>query len=201
MLVLLETVVPFLLAFEGGRPQTRRLAVTAVLCALAVAGRAAFFMLPSFKPVLAIVIISGAAYGGETGFLVGAVSMLASNILFGQGPWTPWQMLGMGLSGFLAGVIFSGRLRPEKAALCVFGALAALLVYGPTVNFASALIWQPNLNWGMVLAALASGLPFDLIHAGATVIFLWLGAEPMLRKLERMETKYGVMSQTAGKLC
>jgi energy-coupling factor transport system ATP-binding protein len=110
-------------------------------------------------------------------------------------------MLGMGLSGFLAGVIFSGRLRPEKAALCVFGALAALLVYGPTVNFASALIWQPNLNWGMVLAALASGLPFDLIHAGATVIFLWLGAEPMLRKLERMETKYGVMSQTAGKLC
>jgi energy-coupling factor transporter ATP-binding protein EcfA2/uncharacterized membrane protein len=201
MLVLLETAVPFLLAFEGGRPQTRRLAVTAVLCALAVAGRAAFFMLPSFKPVLAIVIISGAAYGGETGFLVGAVSMLASNILFGQGPWTPWQMLGMGLSGFLAGVIFSGRLRPEKAALCVFGALAALLVYGPTVNFASALIWQPNLNWGMVLAALASGLPFDLIHAGATVVFLWLGAEPMLKKLERMETKYGVMSQTAGKLC
>ena len=60
----------------------------ATLCALGVAGRAAFFMLPQFKPVLALTIISGVALGGETGFLVGAVTMLASNVLFSQGPWT-----------------------------------------------------------------------------------------------------------------
>ena len=56
-------------------------------------------MLPQFKPVLALVIISGVAFGGETGFLVGAVTMLVSSILFSQGPWTPWQMFSMGITG------------------------------------------------------------------------------------------------------
>lgn len=77
-----------------------------MLIAVATAGRAAFFMLPNFKPVLAIVIISGAALGKESGFLVGAMSAFVSNFLFGQGPWTPWQMIAMAVVGYLAGLIF-----------------------------------------------------------------------------------------------
>ena len=42
------------------------------------------------------------AFGWETGFLVRAVTMLTSNVLFSQGPWTPWQMFAMGIIGFLA---------------------------------------------------------------------------------------------------
>lgn len=103
LLVLLEIMLPFALLFEGRRPQARELVVVAVLCALGVAGRAAFFMLPQCKPVMALVILSGAALGAQTGFLVGALTMLLSNFLFGQGPWTPWQMVAMGLVGFLAG--------------------------------------------------------------------------------------------------
>ena len=193
--VLFEITVPFLAAFEGRAPQARELAIVAVLCAAAAAGRAAFFMLPSFKPVLAVVIISGAAFGGETGFLVGAVTMLVSNILFGQGPWTPWQMLGMGAAGLAAGVLFGGGFfRADRSSLCVFGALAAVFLYGPILNFASVLIWQPSFTWQMVAAAFVTGLPFDLVHASATVIFLWLGAEPLLQKLDRMKTKYGLMA-------
>lgn len=57
-------------------------------------------------------IISGVALGGESGFLVGALSMLVSNMLFSQGVWTPWQMFCMGIIGFLAGVLFrKGLLR------------------------------------------------------------------------------------------
>ena len=104
--VLLECMVPFFLVFEGRKPQARELVLVASLCALGVAGRAAFFMLPQFKPVLALTIISGVALGGETGFLVGAMTMLASNVLFSQGPWTPFQMFAMGIIGFLAGVLF-----------------------------------------------------------------------------------------------
>ena len=63
-------------------------------------------MLPQFKPVLALTIIAGVAFGGEVGFLVGAMTMLTSNMIFGQGPWTPWQMFAMGIIGFLAGVLF-----------------------------------------------------------------------------------------------
>ncbi len=40
-------------------PQARELVIIAVLCAIGVAGRAAFFMLPQFKPVMALTIIAG----------------------------------------------------------------------------------------------------------------------------------------------
>ena len=120
--VLLECMVPFFLVFEGRKPQARELVLVASLCALGVAGRAAFFMLPQFKPVLALTIISGVALGGETGFLVGAMTMLASNVLFSQGPWTPFQMFAMGIIGFLAGVLFRrGWLRRSRGALILSG--------------------------------------------------------------------------------
>lgn len=195
ILILTEVTAAFLATFEGRAPEARDISLVAVLCALAVAGRAAFFMLPSFKPVLAIVIISGAAFGGETGFLVGAASMLVSNIMFGQGPWTPWQMFAMGLAGFAAGALAdAGLLGLRRLPLCVCGALTAVFLYGPIVNIASVLIWQGQVTPGMILAAFVTGLPFDLIHAAATVTFLWLGAEPMLRQLRRMKTKYGILA-------
>jgi hypothetical protein len=80
--------------------------IIAVLCGIAVAGRAAFFMLPQFKPVVAIVIIAGASLGAESGFIVGALSGFVSNFIFGQGPWTPWQMFAFGMIGFIAGLLF-----------------------------------------------------------------------------------------------
>ena len=106
LLIVIETILPFILVFEGRKPQARELIVIAVLCALGVAGRAAFFMIPQFKPVVAIVIIAGVAFGGEAGFLVGAIVGLVSNMFLGQGPWTPWQMFSFGIIGFLAGVLF-----------------------------------------------------------------------------------------------
>ena len=152
LLVLLACMLPFFMVFEGRKPQARELVIIAVLCALGVAGRAAFFMLPQFKPVLALTIISGVAFGGETGFLVGAMTMLASNFLFSQGPWTPFQMFAAGIIGFLAGVLFrKGWLRRSRAALCVYGALAAILIYGGLMNPTSALIYGRELNWQVLL--------------------------------------------------
>lgn len=90
--VLIECMVPFFLVFESRKPKARELVTIAVLCVIAIAGRSAFFMLPQFKPVLALVIVSGVAFGGETGFLVGAVTVMVSNVLFCQGPWMPWQV-------------------------------------------------------------------------------------------------------------
>ena len=168
--------------------------IIAVLCALGVAGRAAFFMLPQFKPVLALTIISGVAFGGETGFLVGAMTMLASNFLFSQGPWTPFQMFAAGIIGFLAGVLFrKGWLRRSRAALCVYGALAAILIYGGLMNPTSALIYGRELNWQVLVSYYLTGFPMDCVHAAATVLFLWVLAEPMLEKLDRIKTKYGLV--------
>ena len=193
LLVLLECMAPFALIFEGRKPKARELVLIAALCALAVAGRAALFMLPGFKPVAALVILSGVAFGGETGFLVGAMSMLTSNVLFGQGPWTPFQMFAMGLIGFLAGLAFQkGLLRAGRAPLAIFGAVSVVLIYGGLMNPASAILYQPNLSWSVLKAYYLTGFPFDLVHAAATALFLWFGAEPMLEKLERVKRKYGL---------
>ena len=195
LLVLAECMLPFFLVFESRKPKARELVTIAVLCAIGVAGRSAFFMFPQFKPMMALVIISGVAFGGETGFLVGAVTMLASNVLFSQGPWTPWQMFSMGIIGFLAGILFrKGLLRRSRGSLATFGAFAAVVIYGGIMNPASAIMYSAaSLNWKVILAYYVSGLPMDLVHAAATVIFLLIAAEPMLEKLDRIKVKYGLV--------
>ena len=105
-IIIALAMVPFALVFESRKPMARELVVIAVMVAIAVAGRAAFFMVPGFKPVVALVIIAGAALGAESGFAVGALTGFLSNFIFGQGPWTPWQMFAFGIIGFLAGLIF-----------------------------------------------------------------------------------------------
>lgn len=193
--VLVECMLPFFLVFEGRKPKARELVIISVLCALTIAGRAAFFMLPQFKPVLAMTIIAGVAFGGETGFLVGALTMFISNILFSQGPWTPWQMFAAGIIGFLAGILYrKGVLRRTKASLCVFGALSAVLIYGGIMNPTSALIWgSESLNLKIIMSYYLTGFPMDCIHAAATALFLWFIAEPMLEKLDRVKVKYGLV--------
>ena len=193
LLILLECMLPFFLIFEGRKPQARELVLIAVLVALNVAGRAAFFMLPEFKPVVAMTILAGVAFGGETGFLVGAMTMLVSNMLFSQGPWTPWQMFAMGIIGWLAGVLYrKGVLRRGRLSLCIFGVIASTIIYGGIMNPASALMWSNTINWKIILSYYVTGLPVDLVRAIATFFFLWLGAEPMLEKLDRIKVKYGL---------
>lgn len=194
MLIILETMLPFVLVFEDRKPQARELIVIAVLCAIGVAGRGAFFMLPHFKPVVALVIIAGVAFGGEAGFFVGAVTSFVSNMFFGQGPWTPWQMFAFGVIGFLAGVLFrKGLLRRRTSELCVFGFIAALFIYGGIMNPASVLMFQSSPKIEMFLLAFLRGIPVDLVHATSTVIFLYFIAQPMLEKLDRIKVKYGLI--------
>jgi len=196
LLIILETMIPFVMIFEGRKPQARELVVIAVLCTLGVAGRGAFFMLPQFKPVAAMVIISGVAFGGESGFLVGAVTMFVSNMIFGQGPWTPWQMFAMGIIGFLSGVLFKkGLLRRDVVSLAVFGGIAVFFVYGGIMNPASVLMFQYKVTWPAIVTSWVMGAPLDLIHAAATVFFLLLAGEPMLEKLDRIKVKYGLVER------
>lgn len=87
-----------------------------------------------------------------------------------------------------------GVLRRGKLSLCIFGVLCATVIYGGIMNPASALMWAQEINWGILLSYYLTGLPVDLVRAVATFFFLWLGAEPMLEKLDRLKTKYGLAS-------
>lgn len=194
LLIILYTMIPFAMVFENRKPQARELMVIAVLAAIAVAGRSAFFMLPQFKPVVAIVIIAGVSLGAEAGFLVGAVTGFVSNFFFGQGPWTPWQMFCFGMIGFLAGILFKkGWLQKSKLSLCVFGGLSTFLVYGGIINLGSLLMFTSHFSWKALAATYISGFWFDLVHAIATVFFLFILSRPMIEKLDRIKVKYGLI--------
>ncbi len=196
LLVVFFSIVPFFLVFEGRKPQAREIMVISVLAAIGVAGRAAFYMIPSFKPVAAIVILSGVSFGGEAGFLVGCMIMMVSNLFFGQGPWTPWQMFAFGMIGFLAGALFQkGILKASRFSLCVFGFLSVFFVYGGIMNPASILMSYGYITKGSLIAFYISGAPMDLVHAISTVIFLWLLSRPLLEKLERIKRKYGLIQR------
>lgn len=194
LLIIIESMIPFCMMFESRKPKARELIIISVLCALAVAGRAVFFMFPQFKPVVFIVIVAGVCFGGETGFLVGIVSGFVSNFFFGQGPWTPWQMFAFGFIGFLAGVFFKNRLvKTTRVSLSVFGFLTTLIIYGGIMNSASIIMWQNKITWEMLVSAYIAGMPFDLIHAFSNVVFIWFISEIMIEKLERVKIKYGLI--------
>jgi energy-coupling factor transport system substrate-specific component len=194
MAILVYAMVPFGMVFERRRPQARELVVLAVMTAIGVAGRAAFFMVPQFKPVAAIVVITGVCLGPEAGFLVGAMTAFTSNFLFGQGPWTPWQMFAFGVIGFLAGIIFRpGRLPRKTALMVLFGGVATFAVYGPVMDTAALFMFYPRPTTALAVATYASGVPMNLIHASATVVFLAVLARPMTEKLQRIQVKYGLV--------
>ena len=194
LLIIFYTMIPFAMIFEKREPQARELVIIAVLTAIAVAGRGAFFMLPQFKPVVAIVIITGVSLGAESGFLVGAMSGFVSNFFFGQGPWTPWQMFSFGIIGFLGGILFEkGIINKSKLSLCIYGGLSTFFIYGPIVDLASLLIFASHFSWKALIATYASGLWFNVIHAAATVFFLYILSQPMLEKLDRIKIKYGLI--------
>ena len=102
-------------------------------------------------------------------------------------------MFAMGIVGWLAGVLYrKGVLRRSRLSLCVFGVLCSTVIYGGIMNPAAALMWAGKLNWPTVLSYYITGIPVDLVRAAATAAFLLLGAEPMLEKLDRIKTKYGL---------
>lgn len=194
-LLIMEAIFPFLYRFEGRRPKAREIALLAALCGIGILSRAVFFMLPQFKASAAVVILAGICFGSETGFLVGAGTMFASNIFFGQGPWTPWQMAAMGLLGAVAGVLYYARQKaPGRTRLALFGFFAVLLLYGGVMNPASVLMFQNHPTREMFVLAYLQGLPFDVIHGAATFLFLYFAGLPVLEKMERMKTKYGLLN-------
>lgn len=194
LLVLLEAIAPFFIIFEGRKREAREIVTISVLCAIGVAGRLAFYMLPEFKPITAIVIITGVSLGAESGFLVGAVTMLVSNIIFGQGPWTPWQMFALGIIGFLSGIIFRKRNnRPNAIVLALFGFLAAVVIYGGIMNPAAAIMAHARLNKATLISYYVTGFPIDLVNGVATLIFTILLTNPMIDKIERVKKKYDLI--------
>ena len=191
MVVVTASLLLFFLGYEHGRPRLRDTMPVAVLAALAAAGRILFAPIPDFKPVSAIAIIAGAVFGRRNGFMVGALAALVSNFFFGQGPWTPWQMYSWGMVGYGAGLLARAGLFERPAAVYVYG-FAAPIGFGFIMNAWSILGFYGAQSAGQMLALYVLALPFDVVHAVATVVFLLALWKPWRRKLCRVKAKYGL---------
>lgn len=192
--VALLSCLPFFIAFETNENTGRELVVIAVMCAISVVGRLIFAPIPGFKPVTAVVIITGAVLGAEAGFITGSMTALCSNIFFGQGPWTPFQMFSWGIIGFISGLIFFKRQKKNLIFIIIagmlFGVLFSLLMdIWTTVSVSGEFIVNEYI------ACVIAAIPVTIEYAVSNAVFLALLFNPFNKKLERIKTKYGVFVQ------
>ena len=184
LVVVLGCLAVFFAGFEHARPRLRDTMPIAVLAALAAAGRILFAPIPSFKPV---------SFGRRSGFVVGALAALVSNFFFGQGPWTPWQMYGWGLVGYLGGVLAQAGLFRSKAVLLGYGFLSGPL-YGVALNLWSIVGFYHPETLAQAALVYAAALPFDVMHGVATAVFLLALYPSWQRKLSRVKRKFGLQA-------
>lgn len=163
---------------ESGPGSAAELALVGSLAGIAAAGRVLFAAIPGVQPVTVIVVAAGASLGARAGMAVGATAALVSNLFLGQGPWTPWQMVGWaacGAAGALARPLV--RRRVAFALLCALLGLAFSALMDVWLWFS----FYPH-TWAALVAVLGRGVPFDVAHAvGNLVIALAVG--PELRRL------------------
>ena len=192
-LIIVELMIPFFMAFEGRKPQARELVLVAVMCALAIAGRVVI-PVPNFKAAFAVIMLAGIAFGPETGFIVGAITALASNFFFGQGAFTPWQMFGYGAGGMLAGFCFRTGWLPRKPwIMATFGFLTSILWIGPLLDCSSIFLMLSRITWSAVITIFSAGLYVNVMHGLSTCIVLLILGKPILEKLDRVKIKYGLL--------
>lgn len=183
--------VPFFLSFEGRAPSAAELVLVACMTAFSAAGRVVFAPFPFFKPVTAVVVLCGMYLGPGAGFMTGALSAVISNIYFGQGAWTPFQMLCWGGLGLLAGVLNLRKLLEKRGGLAVFGVLSGVL-YSAVMDVWTTLSMDGSFSVERWLAAVIAALPVTAVYAASNVLFLLLLKKPVGRQLERLKVKYGV---------
>lgn len=193
-MIIIELMLPFFFRFEARRPQARELAVLTVMAALAAVSRVVFAFSPYLKTITGIIMITGIAFGPEAGLLTGAVAAFASNFFFSQGPWTPWQMFAYGFSGFWAGLIFHGHRRWARPwVLAPFGFLTILFLVGPLLDSCTVFTMLSKFTVKNVLAVYAAGIGYNVTHGIGAALTLFFVSRPLLGKLDRLQTKYGIL--------
>ncbi len=197
--------------YERSRPDARIVALVGALAAFAALGRIAFAPVPNVKPTTDIVLIAGFALGGGPGFMVGALAGLTSNLFFGQGPWTPWQMAAWGVTGLigaglarLAGSRTARLTRgcPDPATRSPIGRWPLALICF-VVGYAFAAV-QDVGDWvtysdhsaGALGVYVGKGTGFDFVHAVGCLLFALAFGPALGRSIARFAQRLSVRWRT-----
>lgn len=176
---------------------SKELALLASLSALAALGRVPFAALPGVQPTTFLVICSGMVFGPQAGFLVGVTAALVSNFFLGQGPWTPWQMLGWGLVGLSAALLARANRRPSPIIIGLFGLIGGFF-FGWLQNLGFWLSFVYPLTPGSFLATCASSLFFDGAHALSNLFLCWGLSRPVIDILTQFKNRLFYQREAEG---
>lgn len=170
----------------------RRNVIIAVLTAMAVMGRCLFAPIPGFKPVTAIIIISAVYIGEEAGFMVGSLTALVSDLVFGLGPWTPFQMTAWGMVGYVAGMRFFAK-RKDKTSVMIAGAVAAGIWYSLFMDIWSVISVTGVFDLKKYGYYVVTSIPYMCIYVISNIIFIMLLKDSIGGKLDRISKKHGII--------
>lgn len=191
--MLIITMAPFFIGFEKRDLKAEEMVIISMLSAIAAIGRVPFVAIPSVQPTSFVIIMSGLTLGGNTGFMVGSIGALVSNMLLGQGPWTPWQMFAWGMMGFTSSLLRNTKLMNTIIGRSIFGVIWGF-IFGWIMNLWGVLyLDSTTLTWKVYLASCIASFKFDLNHAISNVVFISLFSNRWVKILDRVKKKYGLM--------
>ncbi|MBZ5751089.1 ECF transporter S component [Metabacillus rhizolycopersici] len=193
-LFMMFTFLPFIIRFERRKVAGRELVMLAVLAAIAAVSRVPFASIPSVQPTTFVIIVTGIAFGAESGFVVGALAALVSNLFLGQGPWTPWQMYAWGMIGLSAGLLRNTWMMKRSYGRIMFGFMTGIL-FGWVMNLWYFVSLDEQVELATIMTYYGASLYFDLAHALSNVFFLLIFASSWIKILQRFRKKYGLLER------
>lgn len=197
LIILVVALLLFFWRFERRGTSSKEVALIASLAALAALSRVPFAIIPNVQPTTFLVILSGYVFGWQTGFMVGAIAAVVSNMFLGQGPWTPWQMVAWGLAGASAGLLRQLRPRLSMAEMVIFQFIWGYL-FGWLMNLWSWLTYVYPLTWQSWMATQLASITFDSYHAIGNSCFTLLLGRRLIAILERFRRRLSVRYEGNG---
>ncbi len=185
--VIILMLAPQFSKFEKKKLDSRNIVMAALIIAIASVSRLPFAAIPSVQPVSAIIILTGYTFGADMGLLCGAMTAIVSNMILGQGPWTPWQMLGWGSMGYFAAYL--SKSKGKKLPLAIYGAFWGI-IYGWLMDMWFLVGFVRPLVLETVLASFAASLYFDIMHAITNFLLIYLFYDSFISRFGRIKEKY-----------
>ncbi|WP_245954245.1 ECF transporter S component [Companilactobacillus formosensis] len=183
---LIVTLGVYFWRFEKSQHNSKEIVFIAIVCALAVVGRIIFAALPSVKPELFILIMGAVVSGPETGFLMGTIIALTSNMYFGQGVWTPWQMFALGIIGLISGLMSSDV---PRWLLVVWGFFSGFLM-GWIMDIYYIIGYVDPITIKSILTSIMASFYFDFVHALFTGVLLLFVGKRWIKLFNNYKQKY-----------
>lgn len=156
---------------QGQAVNTKVIALLGVLVAMNAALRFIENAIPGpggFSPVFFLIIITGYAYGGRFGFLMGALTLLVSAIITGGvGPWLPGQMFTAGWVGMTAPICrplvdILHRLKSQSNSQ-----KSGIQPRSSTANMEIVLLTGFGILWGFLFGAMMNLWTYPFITGAA----------------------------------